>query len=165
MANSIVSRVSEIATPAAEGLGLEIWDITYKKEGSEYILCVYIDKEGGVTMDDCVNMTHAISKPLDEADMIDHSYSLQVSSPGIERELKKKEHFEKYIGSPVTIKTIRPVDGVRDFAGTLRSYEDGKVTIEQSDGSMFTVEKKDTAHIKLDDFDMADFEKELNEID
>ena len=138
-------------------LGLEIWDITFKKEGSDWYLRIFIDKDGGVGIDDCVDLTHAVSKPLDEADPISQNYMLEISSPGVERELKRDEHFKKYIGSPVMVRTIRPVDGVRDFNGTLVAYENKALTIELQDGNSLTFEKKETNFVKLDDFDINDF--------
>ena len=154
---STVDRVREIVQPFADELGLEIWDITFKKEGSEWYLRIFIDKDGGVNIDDCVDLTHAVSKPLDEADPISQNYMLEISSPGVERELTRDEHFQKYIGSPVMVRTIRPVDGVRDFNGTLVSYEDKKLSVELQDGSVVSFEKKDTNYVKLDDFDINDF--------
>ena len=152
-----VQRVEEIVTPFAEELGLEICDITFKKEGSDWYLRIFIDKDGGVGIDDCVDLTHAVSKPLDEADPISQNYMLEISSPGVERELKRDEHFKKYIGSPVMVRTIRPVDGVRDFNGTLVAYENKALTIELQDGNSLTFEKKETNFVKLDDFDINDF--------
>ena len=152
-----VGRVEDIVRPFAEGLSLEIWDITFTKEGTDWYLRIFIDKEGGVSLDDCVDLTRAVTKPLDEADPISQSYTLEVSSPGIERELKKDRHFEKYVGSPVMMRTIRPIDGVRDFNGTLTGYEDGMVTVKLKDEREITVNKKDTSYVKLDDFNIEDF--------
>jgi ribosome maturation factor RimP len=128
-----VDRVQEIIAPYAAELGLQIWDITFKKEGTDWYLRVFIDKDGGVSVDDCVDLTHAITKPLDEADPISQSYMLEISSPGIERELKKYWHFEKYVGSPVMLRAIRPIDGVRDFVGILKEYNDGQIIIRLQD--------------------------------
>ena len=157
MAKNTVGRVEEIVKPIAEGLALELWDITFTKEGTDWYLRIFIDKEGGVNLDDCVNMTRAVTKPLDEADLISQSYTLEVSSPGVGRELKKDFHFEKYVGSPVMMRTIRPIDGVRDFNGTLMSYEDGTITVKLKDEKEITVTKKDTSYVKLDDFNIEDF--------
>ena len=152
-----VDKVREIVKPYADELGLEIWDITFKKEGSEWYLRIFIDKEDGIDIDDCVNLTHAVSKPLDDADPISQNYMLEISSPGVERELTRDEHFAKYIGSPVNVRTIRPVDGVRDFGGILKSYENKTLSLELQDGSEISFEKKDTNFVKLDDFDINDF--------
>lgn len=156
-----VQRVEEIVKPFADELGLQLWDIKFAKEGSDWYLRIFIDKDGGVSIDDCVDLTHAITKPLDEADPISQSYMLEVSSPGVERELTKDEHFEKFVGSPVMLRLIRAVDGVRDFKGVMTSYENKKITVKLIDDSEVTFDKKETTYVKLDDFNMADFEKEI----
>lgn len=157
---NIVSKVYDVVEPFAKQLGLVIWDIRFCKEGTEHYLRIFIDKEGGVGVDDCVDLTHLISKPLDEADPIRESYMLEVSSPGIERELVKEEHFLRYIGADVLMRTIRPVDGVRDFCGKLLSYDAGVLTVLLKDDTSITLNKKETSFIKLDDFDMSDFKQE-----
>ena len=139
-----VSRVTEIITPYAHQLGLEIWDVRFAKEGTDWYLRIFIDKDGGISIDDCVDLTHAITKPLDEADPISQSYTLEVSSPG------------------VMVRLIRPINNVRDFAGKLKSYSDGEITLELKDGEELKVNKKETSFVKLDDFDIKDFEKEMN---
>ena len=156
-----VQRVEEIITPYAKELGLEIWDVRFAKEGSDWYLRVFIDKDGGVSIDDCVDLTHAVTKPLDEADPISQSYMLEVSSPGVERELTKDSHFEKYIGSPVMLRSIRPIDGVRDFNGKMVDYKDKKITLRLEDDSKITFDKKDTSYVKLDDFNIDDFNQEI----
>ncbi len=152
-----VQRVEEIVKPYAEQLGLELWDVTFKKEGTDWYLRIFIDKEGGVSIDDCVDLTHAVSQPLDDADPIPQNYMLEISSPGVERELTRDAHFAKYIGAPVTLRTIRPVDGVRDFAGTLEGYENKVITVSLPDGSTVSFEKKEVNYVRLDDFNMEDF--------
>lgn len=152
-----VAKVAEIVAPYAEELGLDIWDIRFVKEGTDWYLRIFIDKDGGVSIDDCVDLTHAITKPLDDADPISQSYLLEVSSPGVERELITDSHFEKYIGAAVMMRLIRPIDKVRDFSGTLKKYENGLITVELADGEELTVNKKETSYVKLDDFDMNDF--------
>ena len=156
-----VERVEQIVKPIAIELGYDLWDVRFAKEGADWYLRIFIDKDGGVDINDCVDFTHAITKPLDEADPIAQSYMLEVSSPGVERELIKDEHFEKYIGCTVMMRTIRAIDGVRDFAGTLTGYENKEITVELQDGSTVTVNKKDTSYVKLDDFDINDFNKEI----
>ncbi len=152
-----VSRVSEIVKPYADELGLELWDVRFVKEGTDWYLRIFIDRDGGVSIDDCVDLTHAITKPLDEADPISQSYTLEVSSPGVERELITDAHFDKFVGSPVMIRLIRPIDKVRDFNGVLSSYNNGELTVKLIDGNELTVNKKDTSYVKLDDFDINDF--------
>lgn len=156
-----VSKVREIVAPFARELGLDIWDIRFVKEGTDWYLRIFIDKVGGVSIDDCVDLTHAITKPLDEADPISQSYLLEVSSPGVERELVTDEHFKKYIGADIILRLIRPVDGVRDFSGTLAAYDGGEITVSLKDGKELKINKKETSFVKLDDFDINDFNKEL----
>lgn len=148
-----VNAVREIVEPVAKELGLELWDIRFVKEGSGWYLRIFIDKQGGVSINDCVDLTHAINAPLDEADPIEQAYCLEVSSPGVERELTRDEHFEKCIGEKIKIRTIRPVDGERDFSGVLEGYDSGNVTLRKDDGSGLTLTKKEASWIKLDDFD------------
>ena len=152
-----VSRVTEIVEPYAKELGLDLWDIRFVKESTDWYLRIFIDKEGGISIDDCVDLTHAITKPLDEADPISQSYTLEVSSPGVERELVTDSHFEKYVGSPVMLRLIRPIDKVRDFSGVLSSYNNGELTVTLENGESISVNKKETSFVKLDDFDINDF--------
>lgn len=150
--SNTVSAVRAIAEPIAQRLGLEIWDIRFLKEGTGWFLRIFIDKDGGVGIDDCVEMSRALNDHLDEADLIEQAYCLEVSSPGVERELVRSEHFQKYLGAPVKLKTIRPVDGKREFSGVLEDYDNGLATVRLEDGSGLTLSKKETAWIKLDDF-------------
>ena len=159
MANSnvknTVTAVEEIARPIADDLGLRIWDVRYLKEGSQWYLRVFIDKDGGVDINDCERMSRALDEPLDQADPIDGEYILEVSSPGIERELVRPEHFAAFIGADIMVKMIRPIDGIgKEFKGVLTDYADGAVTITDHSGeNTVTINKKDAAYIKLDDFD------------
>ena len=149
-----VKIVWDIVEPFAEELGLKIWDVRFLKEGGSWFLRIFIDKDGGVSIDDCVDLTHAINKPLDEADPIEQAYFLEVSSPGVERDLVRDEHFSAYIGEKIKVKMIRPVEGKREFSGILADYSDGNITISLEDESGFTFTKKEASWIKVDDFDM-----------
>ena len=149
-----VKTVWELAQPIAEEQGLRLWDVRFLKEGSSWYLRIFIDKDGGVSIDDCVDMTHAINGPLDEADPIEQAYFLEVSSPGLERELVRDEHFLSYIGAQIKVKMIRPVEGKREFSGVLENYDSGSITIRCEDESGFTFTKKEASWVKLDDFDM-----------
>lgn len=149
---STVNTVWQIAEPIAESLGLEIWDVRFEKEGADWFLRIFIDKEGGVSIDDCVDMSHAIDKPLDEADPIEQSYCLEVSSPGLERDLKRDAHFEKCLGEKIIVKLIRPVEGQREFKGILESYDNGNFELTTEDGTKLMINKKEASYVKLDDF-------------
>ncbi|MCQ4021976.1 MULTISPECIES: ribosome maturation factor RimP [unclassified Ruminococcus] len=149
-----VDNVTEIVKPIIEQLGLSLWDVRFVKEGAEYYLRIFIDSENGITIEDCENVSRAVDLPLDEADPISQSYCLEVCSPGIERELKKEEHFQAFIDSPVMVKMIRPIDKLgKEFSGILRESDKAEVKIEVDD-EIITINKKDTVWIKLDDFDM-----------
>lgn len=130
----IAERVRDIITPTADELGYYLWDVEYVKEGADWILRVTIDNDEGITIDDCERMTRAIDPVLDEADPIEDAYLLEVSSPGIERELTRPEHFELCAGEKVEIRLFAPVDGSRVWTGTLVGRdEDGRVTVTVGD--------------------------------
>lgn len=150
---SVAAAVSALAQPIAEQLGLRIWDITFGKEGTTFYLRIILDKDGGVGIEDCERFHRAINDPLDELDPIEQSYTLEVCSPGVERSLTKPAHFEACIGQRVQLRMIRPVDGVRDFKGVLESYDGGNITVRFDSGGGITCTKKETAFIKLDDFE------------
>lgn len=145
---NVSARVWELAEPLAQGLGLTLWDVQYMKEGADWFLRILIDKEGGVSIDDCVEMTHAIDPVLDEEDPVPQEYMLEVSSPGLERKLTRPEHFTAYAGRPVHIRLIRPTEAGREFTGTLAPGGEGaEVSLALEDGSTLTVQKKDCSAI------------------
>ena len=147
--NHTAKLVAQLVKPYVEELGLKLWDVRFVKEGVSWYLRIYIDKEGGVTIDDCTDVSHAVDPVLDREDPISVSYYLEVCSPGLERELTEDWHFEKYKGEKVLIKLIRPRDKKREFKGTLMSY-DGTVTA-LCDGEELTFEQKELVCVKLDD--------------
>ena len=129
MKKNIRETVREAITPTVEGLGYSIWDITYTKIGADYHLEITIDSEKGINIDDCEKVHRAIDPILDEVDPIEDFYYLEVSSPGVERELRTEEHIRLSIGEKVEAKLFAAKDGRRSFIGTLKGYEDGTVTI------------------------------------
>lgn len=151
-----VAAVQGLAEQVAESLGLKIWDVTFAKEGATFYLRIFIDKEGGVDIQDCVDFNHAIDEPLDELDPIEQSYCLEVCSPGVERSLTKPAHFEACKGQRVMVRMIRPVNGERDFKGVLEDYDGSNITVRFDSGEGLTFTKKETSFIKLDDFDTAE---------
>ena len=136
----------ELAAPILEEMGLQLWDVVYEKEGSGWY---YVDKEGGIDINSCEAFSRAISDVLDEADPIDGSYTLEVSSPGIERALTRDWHFETLMGQQLLVRLIRPVEGVRDFIGTLTDYRDGTLTLLLDEKTEMNVERGETAFIRL----------------
>lgn len=150
-----VDEVTELVTPIVESMGLELWDVRYVKEGAGWYLRIFIDKDSGVTIEDCENVTRAIDAPLDELDPIEASYCLEVSSPGIERELIRDSHFDKFLGAPVMVKLIRPDEkGEREYKGTLVAHDKDTVELMTDAGVETVIKKKDTVYIKLDDFNI-----------
>lgn len=139
----------ELAAPILEEMGLQLWDVVYEKEGSDWYLRYYVDKEGGIDINSCEAFSRAISDVLDEADPIDGSYTLEVSSPGIERQLTRDWHFETLMGQQLLVRLIRPVEGVRDFIGTLTDYRDGTLTLLLDEKTEMNVERGETAFIRL----------------
>jgi ribosome maturation factor RimP len=128
--SKVTEVVEELAQPIIQELGLELVEIEFVKEGKNWFLRVYIDKENGVDIEDCGIVSERLSEKLDELDPITHNYFLEVSSPGAERPLKKAKDFEKAIGKNVYIKTYEPIDGEKGFEGTLLEYDGQTVKIE-----------------------------------
>lgn len=153
---SVAERVRQLAEPLAAGLGLAIWDVQFVKEGAQWYLRIFIDKEQGVGIDDCVDMTHAISPVLDKEDPIPQEYMLEVSSPGLNRKLTRPEHFEAFLGAPVKVKLIRPLeDGRRELSGELvDAGPGGQFEILLDPETSVTLEKKECVSVCVldDDF-------------
>jgi len=145
-----VQVATELALPVAKELGLEIWEVRFEKEGTEWYLRYYIDKDG-LTIEDCEAFSRAIDPVLDEADPIEQHYCLEVSSPGIERRLNTDEHVRRYLGSRVNVRFIRPPEGrsTRSFTGVLAGMDDGRVTLTMDDGDQLVFDRNDAAYIKL----------------
>lgn len=137
-----------LAAPIAAENGCTVWDVEYIKEAGTWFLRVYIDKVGGVDITDCEAVSRALSDRLDEEDPIEGSYTLEISSAGIDRVLKNPEHFAQFLGSEVELKLYRPIDGRKDHVGKLLAYADGDVSIETAAGSLLFL-KKDVAQTRL----------------
>ena len=144
----ITDIVWELAEPAVQEQGCRIWDVEYVREAGQWFLRVYIDKEGGVSIDDCEAVSRPLSDRLDEADPIEGSYTFEVSSAGADRVLKKPEHFARFQGQEVEVKLYRPREGRKEFVGLLQSWEDGDVTLDMG-GTPARFEKKEIALVRL----------------
>ncbi len=129
----IAEKTWELAAPVAKRLGLSIWDVKYVKEGASYYLRIFIDKEGGVFINDCEDMSREMNPILDEADFIDDSYYFEVSSPGLGRELSRPEHFERFLGEEVRVRLYKAVDGKKEFLGRLLGFGEA-IRIEDESG-------------------------------
>lgn len=153
---STTDVVRALAAPLAAELGLTLWDVTFTKEGADWYLRIFIDKPGGVSIDDCVDMTHAVNPVLDSEDPIPQEYTLEVSSPGINRKLTRPEHFEAFLEAPVHVKLIRPLEnGVRELEGILIDVlENGDFEIITDEETTVTFTKKECAAVHLiEDYD------------
>ncbi len=146
--SKVTDIVSALARPEAERLGLELWDVEYLKEAGAWYLRIYIDKEGGVSIDDCEALSRALDPLLDEADPIPTSYTFEVSSAGAERELKRPGDFERFMGSLAEVRHYQPIDGAKSHVGRLSGYEDGAVTLEVN-GEARRFEKSQVAQVRL----------------
>ena len=144
----IEKRTEALVLPIVDEFGFDLWDVEYVKEGSEYYLRAYIDKDGGITIDDCVDVSRRFSDALDVDDFIEDAYILEVSSPGLGRQLKKDKELLRSIGKDVDIKTYKPIDKEKEFTGTLKSFDSQNVTIEE-DGADRTFARSEIAVIKL----------------
>ena len=145
---TIEKRFEEILTPIAAKNGVDIYDVEYVKEAGDYYLRAYIEKEGGVNIGDCENVSRALSDVLDAEDFIDDAYTLEVSSPGLGRTLKKDRHLEKSIGEKVELKTYKPIDGQKEFEGVLKAFTADSLTIDMN-GTEKQFTRADISLIKL----------------
>ena len=148
--SEIEKHCLELVTPIIEQNNFELVDVEYVKEGGEFYLRVYADKEGGITIDDCVFISRALEAKLDEADKIDNEYILEVSSPGLTRPLKKENDFKRSIGKLIEIKLYKALNGQKEFCGILESYNDDEVVIaEENKEEKITISRNDISVIRL----------------
>jgi ribosome maturation factor RimP len=154
--NNTVEVVTRLVKPIADSLELMIWDVRFEKEGSVWYLRVFIDKPDGVSIQDCENLSRQLSPVLDEEDPIVQSYVLEVSSPGIGRDLRKKEQFDRFLGAEVLVRFYKPVEGERDYVGKLAGFEDGKVSILLQEDLEMEFLMKEAAFVRLyEEIDMG----------
>ena len=143
------SKTEELVQPLVDKNKFELVDVEYVKEAGTNYLRVYIDKEGGITIDDCEIISRALSDLLDEKDYIDEAYILEVSSPGLGRPLKKDKDFARSIGEEVDVKLFKPIEKQKEFSGILESYNGTEVTIRLDEETVMTFNRKDIALIRL----------------
>lgn len=142
-------KTEELLLPIVEEHGFELVDVEYVKEGGTWYLRAYIDKPGGIAVDDCEVVSRAFSDILDEKDYIEDTYIFEVSSPGLGRPLKKEKDFARSMGEEVEVRTYRAIDRQKEFVGILKEYDKDTVTLEIEDGSERTFERNDIALIRL----------------
>ena len=146
----VTEIVAELAAPAVAAAGCELWDVEYVREAGVWYLRLYLDKEGGVDIIDCENVSRVVSDLLDEADPIEGSYTLEVGSAGAERALKRPSDFQRFLGSPVLVKLYRAREGRKEFAGYLKGYDEATGDVTVTVGSQDLVfPKKETALVRL----------------
>ena len=146
---AIEARAEALALPVAEEFGYELVDIEYVKEAGTWYLRAYIDKPGGVTVDDCETMSRAFEVKLDAEDLIAEAYILEVSSPGLGRPLKKEKDYQRAMGKEIELRTYKPIEKQKEFAGTLKAYDKDSVTILDVNGQEIQFQKKDLALIRM----------------
>ena len=144
----VTEQVAAFAEPIVKEHGCALGDVDYVREGREYFLRLYIDKDGGVDINDCEAISRAVDPILDEKDPIPGSYHFEVCSAGLERVLKRPSDFQKYLGSPITVKLYRPRNGMKEIPCVLRGYEDGRLTVEAGKETV-TFEKSEVALVRL----------------
>ena len=144
----VTEIVAELAAPVAAEFGCELWDTEYVREAGQWFLRLYLDKVGGVDILDCENVSRKVSDLLDEVDPIEGSYVFEVSSAGAERQLKRPSDFERFIGSPVLVKTYQNRDGRKEFPGVLRGYEDGDILLQMGTQEL-RFNKSEVAMVRL----------------
>ncbi len=146
--SKITEKVAALARDVVEAQGCSLWDVEYVKEAGSYYLRVFIDKKGGVSIDDCEAISRALDPILDETDPIPDSYIFEVGSAGAERELKRPSDFEQFMGSEVEVKTYRPINGQKAFVGKLAAYQDGNITLKAGNENI-SLGGQDVARVKL----------------
>ena len=145
---SIEERIEELVTPKIEKLGYNVYDVQYAKEGKDYFLRIFIDKENGIDLNDCEKVSNEINSILDEADYIKEQYFLEVSSPGIERVLRKDKHLKQNLGEQVNIKLFKKDEnGAKEYIGELKQFDEQNIIISQDEKEV-KIERKNIAQIK-----------------
>jgi len=142
-------RLEELLAPIVEGLGYELYDLEFVKEGPNWYLRLFIDKDPGVTIDDCELVSRGAEKALDENDPIPQAYILEVSSPGVDRQLKKAKHFERYAGRRVDIRLFKPLNSKKEYRGELMGLENGTVRVKTESNEIIAIEKANLALCRL----------------
>ena len=144
----VTQQEAAFARPIGEAHGCSLWDVEYVREGSERFLRLYIDKEGGIDIEDCERIHRAVDPILDEQDPIAESYHFEVCSAGLERVLKRPGDFVRFMDSPILVKLYRPRNGLKELPGILRGYEEGRITVEAGKETV-TFEKSEVALVRL----------------
>lgn len=146
---NIVKNIEELVIPILKELGFELIDIEFQKQRNDWFLRIYIDKIGGITIDDCETVSKKVDRYLDDLDLITHSYYLEVSSPGLDRPLKTDMQLKKHLGEKVEVKTYKPINGKRKHIGILENFDENSILIITEDGKMMELDRTLVSTIKL----------------
>lgn len=147
--SKITETISELAEPVVKACGCELWDVEYVREAGSWYLRIYIDKEGGVSINDCEAVSQALDPILDEKDPIPDSYTFEVSSAGLERALRRPSDFERFMGSYIAVRLYTSKNGSKEHVGYLTAYNDGDITIKDKKGTESTFTKNEVAGVRL----------------
>lgn len=149
--SKVVEQIRQLLVPILESLGLVLWDLEFQQQGPKWLLRVYIDRElGGLTLNDCEAVSRDLSALLDVEDVITHSYVLEVSSPGLDRSLTKPEHFARFFGSVIKVKTYQQINGQKVFRGKLLGMTENKISLELENGTLLEIMLSTVAKASLE---------------
>ena len=148
--SEVLERIRELLDPILESRGLFLWNMEFRKEGPKWLLRIYIDRESGVTLEDCKMVSRDLGAVLDVEDIILHEYTLEVSSPGLDRTLNAPEHFQRFIGSRVRVKTFLPINGEKVFRGELGGIENSVVRLKLDEGNVLEIPLGDISKASLE---------------
>ena len=146
--SKISDKVEALARPVVEEEGCKLWSVEYIKEAGTWYLRVYIDKPGGITIDDCELVSRAFSDVIDQNEFIEDSYIMEVSSPGLLRPLKKDKDFNRYLEKPIEMRTYKMIDKKKEFMGVLKDYNKEQITIEEPDGELRVLQRNELALVR-----------------
>ena len=143
------AKAEALIIPILEAKGFSLYDSEYVKEAGSMYLRIYIDKPGGITIDDCEEVSREFNLKLDEADFIDEAYIMEISSPGLGRQLKKDRHFEKSLGEEVEVKLYKAKDGSKEYVGLLEAWDKKSITIHDQNDNLLVFDRSDIASVRL----------------
>ena len=144
----VEEKIEKLVTKPINDLGYRVYDVMYVKEGKDNYLRIFIDNDKGISLDDCETVNNAITDMLDEANIIKDQYFLEISSPGVERHIRKDSQLEEHIGKEIDIKLFKPIDKEKELMGTLKKFDQDTITIETEERQEITIERKNISSMK-----------------
>lgn len=146
--SKIEEKIEQLVTKPINALGYRVYDVMYVKEGKDNYLRIFIDNDAGISLDDCEKVNNEITDMLDEANYIKDQYFLEISSPGVERHIRKEKHLEESIGKEIDIKLFKPIEKQKELTGTLQEFDKDKLTIATEDAQELTIERSNISSMK-----------------